>query len=344
MTESIIEIPDYDKLSRLQKMALFLIVIGPDSSAELLKHFNDQQVEAICREVSNFEIVTSELKAKVIAEFGEVIGTSLGSVMGGEAFARRTIELAKGEYKANALLGRVAPTHNTIDVVKEIGEMEPRQIYNLVRDEQVQTIAFIASYLKMEKAAEVLTMLAPNVRDEVIERIGSMEMTSMAHVSKVVHSLKKHMKGDDREVSRHQSGGVRTVADLLNTLDKDTSKSVLAKIEERNPALGNSIRRKMFSFEDLIRLEISDLQRVTREVDMSDLVTAMKSADTNLQEAIFSSVSKRAAETLREEIEMLGPVRLKDIEAAQDRIIQVVRRLEEEGEIVIDQGGGESVL
>jgi flagellar motor switch protein FliG len=344
MSVVITEPIDYERLNRLQKLALFLVTAGPEASSHLLKHFDDGQIEAICREITQFEIVTAELREKVMAEFSDLIEEGLRATLGGDRFARKAVELAKGDYKANVLLGRVAPTGNSQDVIKEVAEMEARQVYNLIKDEQPQTIAFVLSYLKQEKSAEVVTMLAPAVRDEVIERIGGMETTSVDHVGRVVQTLRKHLQNNERQSNRHRSGGVRNVADLLNLLDKDTSKSVLTKLEERNPNLGNLIRRKMFSFEDLVRLDTSDLQRITREVDMSDLVTAMKSADSTLQESIFNSVSKRAAETLREELELLGPVRLKDIEAAQDRIIQTVRRLEEEGEIVIDTGSSESVL
>lgn len=170
-----------------------------------------------------------------------------------------------------------------------------------------------------------------------------MEPTSLEHVSKVVESLKKHV-GRQQQPTMHISGGIRTVADLMNLMNKDVSKGLLEKLEERNPNLGMQIRRKMFSFEDLVRLEPSELQRIAREIEMTDLVVAMKSANAALQEAIYGSVSRRAAETLKEEIGMLGPVRLKDVESAQDRIIQVVRSLEEEGEITIEMGSSDSVI
>jgi flagellar motor switch protein FliG len=170
-----------------------------------------------------------------------------------------------------------------------------------------------------------------------------MESTSLEHVGRVVNILKKQFDSKHKP-TMHRSGGVRAVADLLNLMDKDTSKTLLSKLEERAPQLGLQIRRKMFSFEDLIRIDPADLQRVARELEMADLVVAMKSANSNLQEALLGAVSKRAAESMREEMEMLGPVRLKEVEAAQDNIIQVVRRLEEEGEITLDFGGENSMV
>lgn len=343
MTQQTFEPIEYDQCNKIQKIALFMVVIGPEAAAALVNHFEDHEVEAICREITKYQMIDKEIKEKVLKEFSEVILNSLGSVLGGPQFAHRTLELAKGDFKANSLLSRLSPIGNSLEVIKEIGDMEPRQIYNLIRDEQSQTIAFIISYLNINKAAEVIQMLSPNVREEVVERLGDMETTSLEHVGKVVQTIKRHLDIKQKQ-SRHQSGGVRSVADLLNLLDKDMSKTLLAALEERNPALGTQIKRKMFSFDDLGSLEVSDLQRITREIDMQDLVVAMKSANSTLQQSIYSSVSKRAAETLKEELEMLGPVRLKEVEAAQDRIIQIVRRLEEEGEIQLGGGGEGGVL
>jgi flagellar motor switch protein FliG len=178
-------------------------------------------------------------------------------------------------------------------------------------------------------------MLSPESREEVIERLGTIESTSLELVGKVVRSLGKHFDVKARPTFHH-SGGVRSVADVLNALDKDISKTLLAKIEERNATLGAAVRKKMFSFEDINRLSQQDLQRVMREVDSSNLAVAMKSASEGLRTKIYGAISKRAAESLKEEISMPGPVRLRDVEQAQDAIIQVVRRLEEEGEISLE--------
>ncbi|HEX3728543.1 MAG TPA: FliG C-terminal domain-containing protein, partial [Opitutaceae bacterium] len=178
----------------------------------------------------------------------------------------------------------------------------------------------------------VFALLSPEMREDVIERLGTIESTPLEVVGKIVRSLGKHIDTKNRP-ALHQSGGVRSVATLLNQMKKDVSKALLTRLEERNPTLGAEIRKKMFSFEDLLRLSAADMQRVMREVDTSGLATAMKSASESLREKIYAALSKRAVEGLKEEIEMLGPVRLKDVEAAQEGIIAVVRRLEEEGQI-----------
>ena len=326
---------DYSKLTRQQKLAIFLIVIGPEAAAEILKTFDDTEIELLAREMSNFPMVADDVRKQVLEEFAPLIGDSCMSTLGGLPFAQRTLEIAKGDFKASSIIGRVGPTGSSVEVIKDISEMEGRQIFNLIKSEQPQTIAFVISYLDGPKAGEIFTMLSPDVREDVIERLGSIESTSLDLVAKIVRSLGKHFDTKVRPTFHH-SGGVRAVASLLNGIDKEMSKGLLARLEERNAQLGAAIRRKMFSFDDLQRLQAADLQRVLREVDSADLAVAMKSASEALKDKIYASISKRAAESLRDEIAMLGPVRLKDVESAQDTIIQVVRRLEEEGSVSLD--------
>jgi flagellar motor switch protein FliG len=326
---------DYSKLSRQQRLAVFLIVIGPEAAAEVLKHFDDAAIELLCREMSTIPVVTDVVRKQAIEEFTSVVASSASSTLGGLSFAQRTLEIAKGDYKASSIIGRVGPVSSSVDVIKDISEMEGRQIYNLIKAEQPQTISFVLSYLDSAKASEVFSLLSPELREEVIERLGTIESTSLELVGKIVRSLSKHFDSKARPAFHH-SGGVRSVASLLNELEKDMSKTMLARLEERNATLGAAIRKKLFSFEDLSRLQASDLQRVLREVDTGNLAISMKSASEPLREKIYNSLSKRAAEGLKEEIELLGPVRLKDVETAQDTIIQAVRRLEEEGQISLD--------
>lgn len=326
---------DYTKLSRQQKLAVFLIVIGPEAAAEVLRQFDDSEIEMLCREMSTFTIIPSAAQKLAMEEFSMLVAQSAGSALGGLAYAQRTLEIAKGDYKANAIIGRVGPVGTSVEVIKDISEMEGRQIFNLIKHEQPQTISFLLSYLESAKSAEVFALLSPDLREEVVERLGTIESTSLELVGKIARNLGKHYDTKVRPAF-HRSGGVRAVADLLNQLDKEMSKNLLARLEERNATLSSAIRKKLFSFEDLNRLQAADLQRVLREVDSSNLAISMKSASETLRDKIYGGISKRAAESLKEELEMLGPVRLKDVEAAQDAIIQVVRRLEEEGQITLE--------
>lgn len=335
---------EYAKLTRQQKLAVFLIIIGPEAAAEVLRQFDDHEIEELCREMSTITAVPAEVQRVAMEEFSPLVARSVGSALGGLGYAQRTLEIAKGDYKASTIVGRLGPVVGTsVEVIKDIAEMEGRQIYNLVKQEQPQTISFLLSYLDSAKSAEVFALLGPELREEVIERLGTIESTSLELVSKIARSLGKHYDTKVRPAF-HRSGGVRAVADLLNELDKEMSKNLLGRLEERNATLSAAIRKKLFSFEDLLRLQPADLQRVLREVDSSNLAIAMKSASETLRDRIYGSISKRAAESLKEELEMLGPVRLKDVETAQDTIIQVVRRLEEEGQITLESDGAESVV
>lgn len=325
---------DYKKLNKTQKMALFLITVGPESAAEIIKDFEDTDLEKVCREMANFKIIGAEIQEKIAEDFAGIISESLGAVLGGNRYTQKALELAKGEYRASSILSRIAPGSSTTDIMSEISDMEPLQIFNLIRQEQPQTIAFIISNLRLEKAADLIAMLDEQLRDEVVERMGAMESTSIENITRVVYSFQRHISR--KKPTLHLCGGIRRVADILNSLGKELSKSIIARLEEKNPKLCSNIRRKMFGFDDLIRLQKRDISRITREVEMNDLIVAMKQSSQQLIDIIFASVSKRAAETMKEEMEMLGTIRYRAIEAAQDRIMQVVRRLEEEGEIVLD--------
>jgi flagellar motor switch protein FliG len=326
---------DYQKLSRQQRLAVFLIVIGAEAAAEVLRQFDDREIESLCKEMAAFTIVPETLQRQAMEEFIGIVAEGASSMFGGFSYAQRALGIAKGDYKASSIMSHVGPVDTTGDVIKDIGEMEGRQIFNLIKGEQPQTIALVLSHLESTKTAEVFTLLTPEMRDEVIERLGTIESTPVEVVGKIARSLGKHFDTKTRP-TLHHSGGVRAVATLLNQLKKDVSKTLLSRLEERNATLGAEIRKKMFSFEDLIRLQPGDLQRVMREVDTTGLATSMKSASEPLREKIYAALSKRAAEGLREEIDMLGPVRLKDVEAAQEIIISAVRHLEEEGQITLE--------
>jgi flagellar motor switch protein FliG len=326
---------DYSKLNRQQKLAVFLIVIGPEAAADVLRQFDDTEIEHLCREMSTLAVIPNAVQRQVLEEMAGVLTQGANCALGGLAYAQRALGIAKGDYKASSIIGRVGPVGTSVDVIKDISEMEGRQIFNLIKNEQPQTISFVLSYLDSSKSSEVFTLFGPELREEIIERLGTIESTSLDLVSKIATSLGKHFNTKARP-SFHRSGGVRAVADLLNQLDKEMSKNLLARLEERNATLSAQIRKKLFSFEDLNRLQPADLQRILREVDSSSLAISMKSASEALRDRIYGSISKRAAESLKEELEMLGAVRLKDVEVAQDSIIQVVRRLEEEGQISVE--------
>ena len=333
----------YSRMSRTKKLALLVVALGPQASATLLKRFDTKDSEHICKEIGNFPIVDQELQDCVLDEFSELIESSVNSNLGGLQFAQKTLELAHGDYRANNMMNRISPVRDSLDFMDDVNEMESGQIYNVLRNEQPQTIAFVLANVDADKGSEVLLLMPPHIQEQVIERIGSMETTPTDQVQLVADTLGQRMSKKEQS-PRVKTGGVKTAGDLLNWFDKDDGKELLKNLEKRNPKLGSSIRQLMFRFEDLVRLSPGDVAKIVKEVDQDDLIVALKNASHELKKIIYSTMSKRAVEALEEQLEFLGPKRLSEVEAAQDRVIQVVRELEEDEEIILDTGGGDVVV
>jgi flagellar motor switch protein FliG len=230
---------------------------------------------------------------------------------------------------------KALPASNSIDAVRELSKMDTRQIYNVIKNEQPQTVAFIMSYLDAKQVSQIIPLFSPQAREEIVERLGTMDSISSELIGKVLKSLGKHLSTGPQKYSLHRRGGVMAAAQLLNSLEKDLSKNLLSSIEERNAELGEAIRKKLFTFADLVRLSQRDIQRLLRDVEQADLAITLKSAPETIRRAVYGAMSKRAAESLKEEMEILGPTRSKDVESAQERIIAQVMQLSESGEIDI---------
>ena len=321
---------DYDNIPKLRRIAMFLVMIGPENASKILKSFADLEIEAISREMVDIELIDDAIQEAVLKEFSGLLLESAGSVRGGYEVALKVLEKTKGTYAARNIVGKMAPT-------KDSGEMEAQQIANLIKGEQPQTISFLLGSMEEHKAAELIQLLPPDIRSEVVLRMGNLEPTPGSILNKVVKNLSRHLDNRGHQTMTH-FGGADRVATILNLVDKSISKVLLTELEENDSSLGAQVRQKMFSFNDLVRVSLPDMQRIMREIDTSTLVLAMKPAPEILKEKIYSSLSKRAAEGLRDELEMLGSVRLKEVEAAQESIIGVVRQLEEDGEVSL---GGE---
>ena len=324
--------PEIQRLSRQQKLAALLVMLGPDAAAQLLRGFEPLEVESICSEMAKFSMIGQDLQTQILREFSEVAVDAGTAVRGGVDVTRATLEKAIGVFKATEILSRVAPTRSSVAAIQEIVDMEPRQVYNLIRHEQPQTVALVLSYIGADKAAETLSFFQPDQRDKVLERIATLAPTPVEVVEKVVAVLVAK-RGVNQTRALSQTGGVKTAADLLNAMDKNQGKNLLGSLEERNPELSQAIRQKMFTFEDLANLDMTVLQRILREVDLRELALALKSASEKLKTKLLACITKRAAETVQEEITFMGPVRLRDIEAAHMHVIDAVRRLENEGAI-----------
>jgi flagellar motor switch protein FliG len=322
---------DFARLTRTQKIAMLLVVLGEETAISFMRGLQPDELESICAEMAKVGMMSIEMQNVVLKEFTDVAIHASTSLRGGFEFTQTMLEKALGLYKAATVISRVLPTRTPVSSMTQIVDLEPRQIFNLLKQEQPQTISLILSYLPPEKASQLLIMLRGDLRDQVIERLATLAPTPIEIVEKVVEQLNRKL-GTQHTRALNLTGGLKSAANLLNSLDKNLTKSLLQNIEERNPELGQQIRQKMFTFEDVATLETTVLQKVLREVDLRDLAIALKTASDSLKGALLGAVSKRAAETVQEEISFMGPLKLRDIEAAQMRIIELVRKSEADNE------------
>ena len=323
-------------MTKIQKLAALLVMLGSESAGQILKQFSPREIEAISREMARFNLITMDQQEEILAEFSDVAISASTSLSAGVEVTRNTLEKALGTFKASDVMGRVLPSKAPLGAMQTIADMDSRHIFNLIRDEQAQTIAFIMSYLSPEKASQVFALVRPEQRDQIVERLATLAPTPIEVAEKVVDVLNAKL-GIKQTRAFSQTGGVTSAADLLNAMDKTVSRSLLTSIEERNPDLCQAIRKKMFTFEDLLLLNAQSIQRIMREIDMRDLSLALKKSTEPLKKLLLANISRRAAEAVQDEISMLGHVKLRDVEAAQFRIIDAVRKLEAEGEIDLDE-------
>jgi len=323
------------QLSKVQKLATLLVMLGADSAAAILKEFPPREIETISREMARFNLISRDQQEEILREFSEVAVTASTSLSAGVDLTRVTLEKALGTFKASDMMGRILPSRAPLGAMQNIAEMDPRHIFNLIRDEQAQTIAFVISYLAPEKAAQILSLLKPEQRDLIIERLATLAPTPVEVAERVVAVLNAKL-GVKQTRALTQTGGVTPAADILNAMDKTVSRELLTGLEGRNAELFQAIRKKMFTFEDLLALTPTAIQRILRETDMRDLSLALKKASEPLKAKLLGNISKRAAETVQEEMAFLANVKLRDVEAAQFRIIDAVRKLEADGEIEIE--------
>ncbi|MBK7997267.1 MAG: flagellar motor switch protein FliG [Verrucomicrobia bacterium] len=330
---------DVTKMTKVQKLAALLIVIGPEAASQVMKNLDEHELDIIAAEMAKMPMIPQDLQKDILKEFTDVAVEASTGILGGVNYTQTALEKSVGVFRATNIVGRVSPTRTPVATMQAIIEMEPRQIHNLIKQEQPQTIALVMSYLGAAKSAQLLVLLRPEIREQVVERLATLAATPIEVVEKLVEVLNNRV-GTKPTRALNQTGGMKMTAELLNSLDKNISKTLLIALEERNAELGAGIRQKMFTFEDLTGLDMPSLQKVLREIDMRDLAVSLKSASDKLKTTLLACISKRAAETVNEEMSFMGPLKLKDIEAAQGRIIEVVRRLESEGEIEIDSGKG----
>ncbi|GAB6935772.1 flagellar motor switch protein FliG [Calditerricola yamamurae] len=330
------------QLSGLQKAAILLISLGSEVSARVFQHLTEEEIEQLTLEIASMRKVEPELKEAVLAEFQEMARAQAYIEQGGILYAKQVLEQALGEEKALRILNRLT-ANLQVRPFDTIRKADPGQVLNFIQNEHPQTIALVLSYLQPEQAAVILSALPPTLQADIARRIALMDRASPEVISQVEHILEQKLAAN---VSQDylSAGGIEAIVAILNRVDRTTERTILDTLEVEDPDLAEEIRKRMFVFEDIVTLDDRSIQRVIREVDQRDLQLALKVASEEVREAIFRNMSKRMAETFREELEYMGPVRLRDVEEAQSRIVAVIRRLEEAGEVIISRGGGDEII
>ncbi len=331
-----------EHITGLQKAAILLIALGPEKSALVFKHLKEEEIEELTLEIANTRSITPQIKDTVINEFYEICLAQQYIAEGGIGYAKELLEKALGADKAMDVIGKLTASLQ-VKPFEFIRKTDASQLLNFIQDEHPQTIALILSYLSPTQSSAIISSLTPDRQADVAKRIALMDRTSpdvIKEVEKVLESKLSSLVNQDYTII----GGVDAVVEILNTVDRGTEKHIMESLEIEEPELADEIRKKMFVFEDVLLLDDRAIQRVLRDVDNNDLAIALKGSNEQVQTAIFNNLSKRLAVMIKEDMEFMGPVRMKDVEEAQQKIVNIIRKLEDSGEIVISRGGGDEII
>ncbi len=329
-------------LNGIQKAAILFIVVGPERASKVFKFLKEDEVEQLTLEIANTKNITPSVKDEVLDEFYEVCLAQQYVTEGGISYANDLLEKSFGAEKAREIIGKLTDSLQ-VRPFEFVRKTDPSQLLNFIQDENSQTIALILSYLSAGQAATIVSALSPDKQADVAKRIAQMDRTSPDTIRDVEHVLERKLASlvnQDYTIA----GGVDAIVEILNTVDRGTEKHIMETLEIEEPELADEIRRKMFVFEDILSLDDRSIQRVLREVDNNELATALKSANEEVQTVIFNNLSKRLVAMIKDDMDFMGPVRLKDVEEAQQKIVNIIRKLEDSGEIVISRGGGDEIV
>lgn len=329
-------------LTGRQKAAILLISLGPEVSAQIFKHLREEEIEQLTLEIANVRKVDSAEKEAILAEFHQICLVQEYISQGGIQYAKEILEKALGSTKAMDIINRLTATLQVrpFDFARKA---DPAQILNFIQNENSQTIALILSYIQSDQAAIILSSLPQDKQADVAKRIAQMDSTSPEVINQVERVLEQKLSSTVTQ-DYTSAGGIEAIVQILNGVDRGTERTILDSLEIQDPELAEEIKKRMFVFEDIVNIDNRSIQRIIRDIENSDLQLALKVASEEVREVIFRNMSKRMAETFREEMEYMGPVRLRDVEEAQTRIVATIRRLEEAGEIIIARGGGDDII
>jgi flagellar motor switch protein FliG len=331
-----------EDMSGVQKAAILLITLGPEKSATIFKHLKEDEIEELTLEIANTRSISPQVKEEVLEEFYQVCLAQQYIAEGGIGYARELLEKALGNEQAQSVISKLTASLQ-VRPFEFVRKTEASQVFNFIQDEHPQTIALILSYLAPNQSAMILGALPPEKQADVAKRIATMDRTSPDVIREVENVLEKKLASlvnQDFAII----GGVDAVVEILNAVDRATEKHIMETMEIDEPELADEIRKKMFVFEDILLLDDRAIQRVLRDVDNNDLAIALKGSNEEVQTAIFNNLSKRLAAMIKEDMEFMGPVRMKDVEESQQKIVGIIRKLEDSGEIVISRGGGDEII
>ena len=331
-----------EEYNGIQKAAILLIALGPEKSASIFKHLKEDEIEELTLEIANTRSVSPQTKESVLNEFYQVCLAQQYIAEGGIGYAKELLDKALGRDKAQEVITKLTASLQ-VRPFEFVRKTDPSQVLNFIQDEHPQTIAMILSYLSPAQSAMILGALTPEKQADVAKRIAKMDRTSPDVIKEVERVLERKLSSlinQDYTIV----GGVDAIVGILNTVDRGTEKHIMESLEIEEPELADEIRKKMFVFEDILLLDDRAIQRVLRDVDNNDLAVALKGANEEVQNVIFKNLSKRLAAMIREDMEFMGPVRMKDVEEAQQKIVGIIRKLEDSAEIVISRGGGDEII
>jgi len=332
-----------DKLTGIQKAAILFITLGPDASSGILKKLPEKDIQKIIYEIANITSVKSDQKQIILDEFMEMNKAKDFILEGGIEYAKNLLSKALGSQKAKDILDKVMEETQRYRPFAILRKADATQLLNVIVNEHPQTIALIMCYMQADKAAQIMAALPLDLQSEVSYRIATMNNISPM----VIKEIENVLNGKLSSVIRTDTtvvGGVESLVDILNQVDRTTEKNITEGLEREDGELAEQIKNSMFVFEDIITLDDVSIQRFLREIDAKDLSLALKGCSEEVTNIIFKNQSKRAAVSLREDMEFLGPVRLMDVEKAQQKIVGVLRRLDEAGEIVLSRGGENAIV
>ena len=331
-----------EEISGVQKAAILLISLGPEKSANVFKHLKEDEIEQLTLEIANTRSVSPAMKDAVLDEFYEVCLAQQYIAEGGIAYAKELLEKSLGAERAKDVIGKLTASLQ-VRPFEFVRKTDANQLLNFIQDEHPQTIALILSYLPSAQSAAIISALTPDKQTDVAKRIAQMDRTApdvIEEVEKVLEQKLASLVNQDYTIV----GGVDSIVEILNTVDRGTEKHIMESLEIEDPELADEFRKKMFVFEDILSLDDRSVQRVLREVDNNELAVALKGSTEEVQNLIFSNLSSRLATMIKEDMDFMGPVRMKDVEEAQQKIVNIIRKLEDSAEIIISRGGGDEIV